>query len=184
MNDDDHSQIKSYADLVEAQQEAKREELTPGFQSPHDARDFAEKVARGRATQEKMGGAGSLDSIDPLSVVYAHLKTVEKTDEHPLGEDFDKFFYERYGREPYTESYVPETAPTVGPSQAPTGSAGAPVAEQADPSQTRQADPAPHSQEEKPSNPTPSLSDILNRDQEARQGLDSQKPEQGHVRKF
>lgn len=110
MSDQCPRKYNFYAELMEAQREVKRGEITTGFQSPHHAFRFAEDLAQGQAVKEKLDVVHSVGSIEPCDLICTASNVVASPMGHPVGEGFTEFFHERYGREPYTESYTPASA--------------------------------------------------------------------------
>lgn len=98
-----------YAELMEAQREVKRGEITTGFQSPHHAFRFVEDLAQGQTVKEKLDVVHSVGSIELFDLICTASNVVASPMNHPVGEGFTVFFHERYGREPYTDSYTPDS---------------------------------------------------------------------------
>ena len=90
--------------VFEAKSDEKKDsELVEGFRSPHTEFEFGKEIAWGEEIKDKLDAA-STAGCSPLDMVDAHSSVSEPLSEHPLGEDYEKWFTEEYGRHPWTET--------------------------------------------------------------------------------
>ena len=98
----DGADPNDYEAMVERWFGGEEKELTEGFKSTHDAKDFAEKIVSGNEIKEKLDGSSQAESF--TDAIGAVVNASQEVTDAPLGESFNDWFDQEYGKHPYTET--------------------------------------------------------------------------------